>query len=356
MSRRTRVLFVVPRFASINRGVETFTRELVTRLDPERFEIAILTGPGSFAGRSITLEQGALIPRERMAWLDRVPAVARLFRPFGFGSAAEVEAFSLVRRYWTRWPPGTFDTVVPLGGSWTYKFARQTQPRSRVVSIGQAGPVAADLRRSNLFVALTPYDEDRARQLRPGIRTRVIPNGVDIDRFHPSEDPNGPEKAQTILCVGALVPDKRHDLLFDAALLLPQHVTVVLVGSGPHRGALERHPLALQGRVTFRQHTFEEMPEVYRQADAFSLASPDETFGIVLVEAMASGLPVVAHHGPRQRFVVGDGGILCDVRERQAYAGALATVLASPARNKARAEAIRFDWRLIAAQYSDVLA
>jgi glycosyltransferase involved in cell wall biosynthesis len=103
--------------------------------------------------------------------------------------------------------------------------------------------------------------------------------------------------------------------------------------------------------VEFCQYTFAEMPDVYRCANAFSLASPDEAFGIVYIEAMACGLPVVAHDGPRQRYVVDEGGVLCKVYDADAYARALASVLDAAPSEKARAQAMMFDWRQIVAQY-----
>ena len=54
------------------------------------------------------------------------------------------------------------------------------------------------------------------------------------------------------------------------------------------------------------------MPELYRAADVFALASLHEMFGIVLVEAMASGLPVVCHDTPNFRSVAGPAGAWCD--------------------------------------------
>jgi len=240
--------------------------------------------------------------------------------------------------------------VVPLGGTWSYRFARKAFPGARLVGIGQAGPVPQDLARSDIFVALTPYDEERATQMRPGMRTCVIPNGVDTQRFAPAV-PRVRTRERVIICAAALVPDKRHDLLFDAVLRLPLHVRVRCVGAGPHRAVLAQHLLARDGRVEFCQYSFAEMPDVYRNADVFSLASPEEAFGIVFIEAMACGLPVVAHHGPRQQFVVNGGGALCDVHDSDAYAEALRAVLDTAPSDKACVQATKFEWSEIVSKY-----
>lgn len=352
---KRRVLFIVPRFGSIFRGVESFTRELASRLDQHRFDVTILSGPHSDALPGITFQRGPLFRRENMAWLDRMPWIAQLLSPLGFGTASDIESLSLLSHFHGHWPPDAFDIVVPLGGSWSYRFAHRNFPSAKVVSIGQAGPVARDLLLSDVFVALTPYDEERARSMCHGLVTRIIPNGVDVTRFSPSgEQRSASQPMRTILCVAALVPDKRHDLLFDAVLCLPSNVRVVCVGAGPQQAVLNRHPLSQAGRVEWRTCSFSEMPEVYGLGDVFSLASPEEAFGIVFIEAMASGLPVVAHDGPRQRFVIGKGGIFCNVFDGAAYAKALEIALNVSLTVQAREQALGFDWSRLVHEYADL--
>jgi glycosyltransferase involved in cell wall biosynthesis len=354
MNNPIRVLFVVPRFGTVNRGVEAFALELIARMDPSVFSITLLSGPHNVSIPKVSFEKGRLLPREKLAWLDRSPSLVRCLRLLGFGSAAEVETLSLVRRYRRHWQQNVFDIVVPQGGTWSYRFARNAFPASRIVSIGHAGPIRIDLELSDVFVALTPYDEARARKMRPGVLTCVISNGVDSDRFLPvaakSSAPRGLRRV--ILCVAALVRDKRHDLLFDAVMRLPEYVSVRCVGAGPLLNLLQEHPLAKAGRVEFSQCSLAEMPEVYRRADVFSLASPDEAFGLVFLEAMASGLPVVANKGPRQSYVVNGGGVLCNVFDTNAYARALTSVLDSAPSIEARTQGMRFAWHEVAAQYT----
>jgi len=349
-----KLLFIVPRFGSIHRGAEVFVRELATRLDPTRFHVTILSGPHDECPAGIECVTRTLVIRERgeriyQSWLGKLLGAARIKSP------TELESLTLMLRSIGFLRRNHFDIVLPHGGYWTYLFTRMFCGKSRIVGIGHGGPVRKELRMCDQFVALTPTDQERARERSPRTPSVVIPNGIDTTRFTPGSAAEKPARP-TILCVGALVPSKRHDLLFDAVALLDQDVQVVCAGRGPLLESLMEHPLARQGRVTFLDLTQDEMPACYRQAHVFSLASPNETFGIVFLEALASGLPVVACDGPRQRYILGDAGTFCDVTDKHRYADALALALAAVKRSTSIDRSRKFDWSDIAKQYDKLLS
>src|SRR5699024_2386304 len=98
-------------------------------------------------------------------------------------------------------------------------------------------------------------------------------------------------------------------------------VTLVVAGDGPLRD--EMKTLADQlipGRYVRVSLPSEDMPALYRSADAFLHLSRDESFGNVFVEAMACGTPVVAYDLPRTRWIVRDGGFLAADRNPEAIA------------------------------------
>jgi len=148
-----------------------------------------------------------------------------------------------------------------------------------------------------------PVSEDLARHLReiaPGARVRVLPNTVDTEVFavgaHPAHD-----GAPRLLTVGALAEKKGHAHLLDALADLRDRSGVeallYIVGDGELRGALERHAqrLGVDGQVRFcGELPKQRVAELMREADLFVLPSLHETFGCVLIEALASGLPAVA--------------------------------------------------------------
>lgn len=145
-----------------------------------------------------------------------------------------------------------------------------------------------------------------------------------------------------LLALGRLVAKKGFDVLLDAlATLAPDAppVALTIAGDGPLRATLEQRARALGPRTVVRFVGWvEDVAALFAAADLFVLPSRDEPFGIVVLEAMASGVPIVTTRtaGPLEvldaetaRFVaVGDAAAL---------AAALAAELAAPERGRARA-------------------
>ncbi|MCJ8280165.1 MAG: glycosyltransferase [Rivularia sp. ALOHA_DT_140] len=187
----------------------------------------------------------------------------------------------------------------------------------------------------------------------------IIANGVDLKQFTPSgvKIDFGLTKP-VILCVASLNRSnhKRVDLAINAVSRLPQ-ASLLLCGDGPDKNYFQTRGDKLLGSNRFKICTlpFQKMPEVYRSADIFTLPSINEPFGFAYIEAMASGLPVVATDDEMRRYVVGDSGILCDVTKPEIYADALSKVLQENWQQKAINQALQFSWDTIALKYRDVI-
>jgi glycosyltransferase involved in cell wall biosynthesis len=116
------------------------------------------------------------------------------------------------------------------------------------------------------------------------------------------------------------VPIKQQDLLlrgFQKALLTNSNLQLTVVGDGPELGKLKElsKKLAIQKKVCFKgKQTNEDVSKEMQKADIFILTSKRETFGVVLIEAMAVGLPCISTKsgGPEDILVNEDLGILCD--------------------------------------------
>jgi len=189
-------------------------------------------------------------------------------------------------------------------------------------------------------------------------RIRIIPNGVDVDLFAsatPADLGEGP--GPTLLFVNRLDPRKGFRVAIEAfARLAPDHPTLRLVvaGDGTERGAVGGLPPALRPRVRMLGAVpHDDLPPYHAAADVFvGPALGRESFGIVLVEAMAAGLPVVASDIDGWREVVRDGvdAILVPPGDPAALAEAVRSVLGDPAlaarlaaAGRVRAETYRWD-------------
>jgi glycosyltransferase involved in cell wall biosynthesis len=219
--------------------------------------------------------------------------IARLIaeaRPDSIHIATEGPIGLLVRRYCRkhRLPFTTsFHTRFP-----EYISARLPIPEAWIWTALRAfhGP-------SQAVMAATPAlaGELRAR----GFRNVVLwPRGVDASQFHPRAADLGLPRP-VFLCVGRVAVEKNLEAFLD--LDLPG--TKVIVGDGPARAALTRkypHAVFLGARQG------KELAEAYAAADVFVFPSKTDTFGLVLLEALASGLPVAAFPVTGPRDVIGD--------------------------------------------------
>lgn len=156
----------------------------------------------------------------------------------------------------------------------------------------------------------------------------VLPNFVDETRFAPGT--RGPGEPFRFLSVGHLVPQKGFDILLRALAICHaagDRFRLAIVGKGYEQDALRSlaHELDLDASVEWRGAPERStMPEVYRAADAFVLASRHESFGVVVIEALASGLPVVAtRSGGPEEIVTPECGLLAPSEDPAALAAAM---------------------------------
>ena len=187
----------------------------------------------------------------------------------------------------------------------------------------------------------------------------LLPLGVDLDRFTPRGD-TPPVDVLRVGFVGRLIRHKGVDVLLRAAATDPR-ITVEIFGAGPD---LERlvglvEQLGTGGRVAFHGHVPEpRIPDVYGYFDVLAVPSiplPSwvEQFGRVVVEAMASGVPVVASASGALPDVVGEDGLLVPPGDSVALDAALGRLLDEPGlwsdlRAAGLSAATRYSWASVA--------
>jgi len=193
----------------------------------------------------------------------------------------------------------------------------------------------ANARRADVVVAPSRYAADTATRLY-GLDARTVcvrPEPIDVAgwRARLAAAPRRAPGAPTVLTVARMYPRKHLDDLLDAARLLAPRIpdlTLRIIGGGPEALALraQRDRLGLGDRVRFLGEVgAAELAIEYVNADLFCLPSVQEAFGIVFVEAMAAGIPVVACRAAAVPEVVEDGrtGVLVAPRRPDSIADAI---------------------------------
>jgi glycosyltransferase involved in cell wall biosynthesis len=186
-----------------------------------------------------------------------------------------------------------------------------------------------------------------------GLKNRftVIPTGIDLEAYRKANGTKIRKKKRwendiVMISVGRLALEKNWTMLLQAtALVLKDHpkFRLVLIGDGADRKKLEElaKELRIKRRVTFTgKIPFAEIPSYMKAADLFGFASITETQGLVTLEAMAAGLPVVAvdASGTRDILKHGQQGYLVE-NDAEAFAAGVTKLLKNPDRMKRFAEA-----------------
>jgi glycosyltransferase involved in cell wall biosynthesis len=200
---------------------------------------------------------------------------------------------------------------------------------------------------------------------RTGVEVSTISSGIDLESFHPAacaEESRSvrqkwdlPLDVPLLLHVGRLDPEKHVDRVIRAAAvtITQTNAHLLIVGDGSQRDQLlqQCRDLGIAERVHFTGFVArgDGLPELYRMASVFVTASEIETQGIVLLEAAASGLPIVAGRATCIPEVVHDGinGFLTEPGDSAAMSDSMTLLLRDPPMARKFGEASR----VIAAQH-----
>jgi glycosyltransferase involved in cell wall biosynthesis len=211
----------------------------------------------------------------------------------------------------------------------------------------------------------------RALRFMPLASIDVITNGVDLERFHPAGDSNRPGNTKApaerlrLLTVGRLSATKRVDMLIEAVRILSHNgpfVHLTIVGGGALGPELKRSvaeaglgdTIEVTGRIDP-----EKMPQVYRQHHIFVSASMQEGMSNAMLEAMASGLPIVATRCEGVDELIADNGIVVDQADPEGIADVIRKLAAEPETRisqsiAARKRADKFSWDGVASSYLEL--
>ena len=267
---------------------------------------------------------------------------------------------------------GDFDVTISCTYPWINWFLRYSKRRNRDLKnifVTQNGDRMCHIghREYRYFtcdglVTINPEYYETNRSLYP---TVLIPNGTDPEVFYPSTssseltdiDFEFPKDKTVVLMASAMIESKRvvEGLRSTAQV---EDAYFVVAGDGPKRAEVAelaeslmpgRHRLL--GSIPATQ-----MPQLFRQADVFLHMSQEEPFGIVYLEAAASGLPIVTHHGATPKWILGDTAVFANTNKFEQVAQAIRLVM-DPAERERLGKAARdrvmedWTWKAQAAKY-----
>ena len=196
---------------------------------------------------------------------------------------------------------------------------------------------------------VTPSESMKALIKNYGMKNRieVIPNAIKLSTFREKNELeclkiskrfNLKEDEKIILFVGRVATEKSIDKIIKALGIIKKHgiskTKLLIVGNGPARDELTHlvQALGVEEEVIFcGEVNYEEIRYYYKIADVFTMASASESFGIVTIEALASGLPVLAIKAPGAMDILTDGfdGLLTDDNIEH-FAKALEKIIRDP--------------------------
>jgi glycosyltransferase involved in cell wall biosynthesis len=216
-------------------------------------------------------------------------------------------------------------------------------------------------KKASALVACSEGLKERSLRFIPSVSIDVIPNGVELDRFFPAETEEKSE-ALRLLTVGRLSVTKRIEMLIDAIEILHRtacKIHLTIVGGGKMEQQLRRiaaerdlrDVIKITGRIDSKK-----MPEVYRQNDIFISASMQEGMSNAMLEAMASGLPIVTTRCEGLAELIDGNGLIVEQDNIEAIAKAVKQLADDPELYKrmstaARKQAEKFDWANVAQSY-----
>ena len=343
---------------------ENLAIELARRLD-NYFEVELLSGAdcGSFSHPIFTPSRSEILNWKWYPLLEEI-----LYRWFEHPQIAieNIASFLPCLSYLLRHP---VDLIFPhndYGGLLVAKLVRAIKGTPILFTEHNSLSRQSKYLRRNLkqqpdrLIVPNPTMARYVKHFAPKQTFDLIPYGIDIKEFNPigKSMTTGLTKP-IILCVAPLKrnSNQRIELAIAAVARLPQ-ASLLICGDGEDRDYFQQLGDRLLGasRFQIKAFAYAQMPEVYRSADVYTLPSAEASLGLTYLEAMACGLPVVATDDSVRRYLIGNGGITCDVSDRDLYAESLQIAIEqSWLQQQPQNNALRFSWQEIAIQYHKVI-
>ena len=360
-----RVFFPCTGLGHEQRGFEAFARECAVAMRSESdVDLTVFGGGGTLA-----VQERTIWNLSRSSWAARIVASVAGRDPYFVEQGTFFAGFlpTLLRGA----PDVVYFGDINLGNA-CWHWRRISGQRFRMLYFN-GGPTTRPFTRCDVVQQVSP--EHLASALARGEspdRQVLLPHGLPIEPgWHSVSDDERrriraslgvPLDGRLVLSVGALnASHKRMDYVIRelAALPAPRPHLLLLGADGNETAAIRALATALLGPdgCTVRTVEHAAVLDAYRAADVFVLASTVEGFGLAHVEALAAGIPCVAHESPTTAYIYGMLAHRADLSVSGTLASLLAAVLSAPrndvvARAQHDAAYNRFSWAKLAPQYA----
>lgn len=341
-----------------NRGAESFTHELASRLAND-YSVSLygagrteLSGVNFISVKTYTHQPSHGLPVNlllkvcKLLFLDNANLAVLLF-------TFKISRSLLKEKY---------DVIFPLNGFWQLLICKivSAYTGSKIVVTGNSGPGWDEkwnlYLHPDIFIATTGPTAQWARNVAPATKTEVIPYGIDVTKFSRAKAAELALKHPIILCNAAAVEYKQIEFTIRAVSKLTD-VSLLHLGSGPLIDDLSKLGKELLGeRFLTKSVSYEDIPNYYAACDLVTLASkPQENSPMVFLEAMASGKFVVCPDTERNRWLLEDCAIYLNPANLNDYTKGLALGLKKNIKTEIVKRSQIYSWDKVVKQYKDLL-
>jgi glycosyltransferase involved in cell wall biosynthesis len=336
--------------------VEAWAEDLASALHRRGQDVTLYQGSGNaHEAWRVVLPCGKRTDPAVQRWVGRFRHLGGW--RYGLGSPYELEQTTFAFHLWRRIRKD-FDILHvqdPWIAHWLSILHNAGASKAQVVLAPGTGEPIESLQRYPVLQHLAPcYRADYESYKPPSQKDFAIPNFVDTARFCPGDRCDArhfwglPENDLVVFCAAAInARYKRVDKLIDEFARFAKSASrqALLVVAGAHesetKGIMEKGRGLLGDRVRFFENVpRDKMPLLYRAADIFALPALSEVFGIVILEALATGLPVACNRTPVLEWIVGPAGCLSDISQEGSLAAQLHWI-AGPGRQDELSRAAR---------------
>jgi glycosyltransferase involved in cell wall biosynthesis len=354
-----KILFALPGLHRLDRGAEVAFISIANEL-AKSGDTVTLIGSGLYRpGTSYQFIRAKCISRDNFRSFPSLPLLRNEY---------VYEELTFIPELLLRYRPKDYDVTLTCGYPFTNWLLRRPTLRGHRpphVFVTQNGDLPAITNKSEFRFfgceGLVCTNPDYYARNRSHWRCQLIPNGIDCEHFKPGTGQRNtfglPAGELLVLMVSALIPSKRVEIGIKAVSQI-FNAHLVVAGDGPLRQEIELAAAKLMpGRFTLLSLPAERMPLLYQSVDIFLHLSKEESFGNVFLEALACGLPIVAHDSSRLRCIVGNDEFLVDTNVKAAIIAAIGAAATAPfeKRQERIARASLYSWTKIANMYRDFL-